>query len=381
MCPDTKRTQATVCAFPNCTNTVWQDPDGSFSSYCGTTHKDAIALLTSPASVCKNCKQRPVYIANGRRLGYCGKRCASSTKTACGTFVITRRISALPTNPKVVAQCHTAGCTRPVFLGSDGSASQWCSQLHRSQALKDDGIEACLFCRKQPKAYLTAIPSDYCSRKCGQESSRFAPAILPIDNHYSGFKEVSQQFRDQWKHKTRIPNVVKVWRIIGEKALQDDFARYKLSVERKRTLPGGNSKRRWHGTVRQCRLGDDDGQSVLCQDTACSLCSIIKSSFRVAKFGQRTNFGRFGQGIYTSATSSKANDYVDGPRSSPFKAMLLNDVVLGNVKRLYANDPKLTQPPAGFDSVIGEPGNCLNYDEAIVYKNKAIRPLFLVVYQ
>ena len=32
----------------------------------------------------------------------------------------------------------------------------------------------------------------------------------------------------------------------------------------------------------------------------------MKSSFQVAKFGQRTNFGRFGEGIYTSATSSKA---------------------------------------------------------------------------
>lgn len=39
--------------------------------------------------------------------------------------------------------------------------------------------------------------------------------------------------------------------------------------------------------------------------SSCDLTS-LKSSFQVAKFGQRTNFGRFGEGIYTSATSSKA---------------------------------------------------------------------------
>lgn len=62
--------------------------------------------------------------------------------------------------------------------------------------------------------------------------------------------------------------------------------------------------------------------------------------------------------------------------------MLLNDVVLGKGIKLTTNNESLTQvrrclspgtllhsepqqPPSGYDSVIGEPGGNLNYDECI----------------
>jgi hypothetical protein len=85
----------------------------------------------------------------------------------------------------------------------------------------------------------------------------------------------------------------------------------------------GNENRRWHGTTRTCRLGDN-GQTTFCSSTACSLCSIIKTSFDLNAFGKKTSWGRcvlrdtcqccsilivgmprFGRGIYTSSTSSK----------------------------------------------------------------------------
>ncbi|KAI0799816.1 hypothetical protein BC629DRAFT_199737 [Irpex lacteus] len=53
MCPDKTRTQDTICAFSNCTSKVWQDPDGSFSSYCGITHRDAAIALADPVMMCK----------------------------------------------------------------------------------------------------------------------------------------------------------------------------------------------------------------------------------------------------------------------------------------------------------------------------------------
>ena len=63
--------------------------------------------------------------------------------------------------------------------------------------------------------------------------------------------------------------------------------------------------------------------------------------------------------------------------------MILSDVVMGKTKKLTVSDPSLTavccgptlrlysrdltsvQPPAGYDSVVGEPGGDLNYDEAV----------------
>ena len=68
-----------------------------------------------------------------------------------------------------------------------------------------------------------------------------------------------------------------------------------------------------------------------------------QTSFHLAKAGARTNFGRFGAGIYTSATSSKANDYVDERGGSPFKAMLLSDVVMGKAVKLTVGDERLTE--------------------------------------
>lgn len=65
--------------------------------------------------------------------------------------------------------------------------------------------------------------------------------------------------------------------------------------------------------------------------------------------------------------------------------MLLNEVVMGKPIKLTMDDLSLTQaraspfvrsefvtiwlfeiqPPAGYDSVVGEPGDVLNYDESI----------------
>jgi len=61
--------------------------------------------------------------------------------------------------------------------------------------------------------------------------------------------------------------------------------------------------------------------------------------------------------------------------------MLLNDVVMGKTIKLTTSNESLTKPPAGYDSVVGEPGGDLNYDESIVYSNDAIRASFLIVYK
>ena len=73
-------------------------------------------------------------------------------------------------------------------------------------------------------------------------------------------------------------------------------------------------------------------------------------------------------------------------------------VVVGNPKTFTTDQPTLTQPPTGFNSVglisfplelfvtfwqiIGGPSSTgsLNYDELIVYTNGAVRPAYLVVY-
>lgn len=54
----------------------------------------------------------------------------------------------------------------------------------------------------------------------------------------------------------------------------------------------GNECRRWHGTNRQCKLGDK-GETNFCSSTTCSLCSIVKSSYDINFFGKKTGWGRY----------------------------------------------------------------------------------------
>lgn len=55
-------------------------------------------------------------------------------------------------------------------------------------------------------------------------------------------------------------------------------------------------------------------------------------------------------------------------------------MVVGRTHRLRRSDKALTAPPYGYHSITGEPGEDLNYEETVVYKNEAIRPAFLIVY-
>jgi len=108
------------------------------------------------------------------------------------------------------------------------------------------------------------------------------------------------------------------------------------------------------------------------------VCNILKGSYDV----KYAAIGMFGKGIYTSATSSKSDTYTRGATAgSPYKAMFLNRVAVGKGKILTAADNTLRTAPAGFDSVIANPGSGLNYDELIVYDNAAIRTSWLLLYE
>jgi len=376
MCPDTQRGPTTECQYPGCTKTVWKDPDGSYSLFCGNAHRFAMANNPrSQSQMCKNCNAKPVYIENGRAHDFCGRRCAEQFNKN-GRRPSQSRRSLTPDEDL----CTIPECQKSVYVDADGTKSEFCSNRHRAVAVRSGMADACLFCKEMPTVVVGEKLSDFCSKRCSAAALSKAPTILEIPSTNESYQSVQKQFTEQWKHPTQVPAVIKIWRIYGEQSVLDQFFRYQLEVERRTDLPGANTRRRFHGTIRACRLGDTSTDGALCRLSTCNMCSIIRSSFQLALVGKRTNFGRFGAGIYTSATSSKANDYYSGSASAN-RAMLLNDVVMGNTIKLTTSNASLTKPPAGYDSVIGEPGGDLNYDESIVYSNDAIRASFLIIYK
>ena len=61
--------------------------------------------------------------------------------------------------------------------------------------------------------------------------------------------------------------------------------------------------------------------------------------------------------------------------------MLLCDVAPGNKYILTHDSPSLTGAPQGYDSVYGQHGGSLNYDEIVLYHRHAILPKYVIVYQ
>ncbi|KAF8805478.1 ADP-ribosylation, partial [Phlegmacium glaucopus] len=195
-------------------------------------------------------------------------------------------------------------------------------------------------------------------------------------------------FKASWRHAgTTCPPVRRVYKIVVPKASLAGYDAYRAAVESRGQFvstgrSAGNENRRWHGTRRICNVGDK-GHTQFCSAPTCSLCCIMCTSFDVSLWGRTTGWGRFGQGIYTSSTSSKSDDYSYNDCKSQLKAMLLNKVVVGKGCKLLQDNTSLTSPPAGYDSVLAEKdkGWSLNYDELVVYDNDAIRPSFLVMYE
>ncbi|KAJ6510342.1 hypothetical protein C8R45DRAFT_963787 [Mycena sanguinolenta] len=136
----------------------------------------------------------------------------------------------------------------------------------------------------------------------------------------------------------------------------------------------------WHGTSRNCTLGDDPTNLDLCNDSRCSLCQIICGGFKHSK-AQAS--GMFGKGIYSTTVSSKAAGYSTTNGQSQYRAVLLNEVALG--KKYHATQPMqyATEPPPGYDSVHGETGDAspLKFEEYCVYDDNAIRPKYLVLFK
>jgi 3-mercaptopyruvate sulfurtransferase SseA len=55
-------------------------------------------------------------------------------------------------------------------------------------------------------------------------------------------------------------------------------------------------------------------------------------------------------------------------------------VVAGRVYKTTEKNPTLVRPPEQFDSVVGEVGPNLNYDEIVLYNKRAILPVYVVIY-
>ncbi|KAJ8516790.1 hypothetical protein ONZ45_g5937 [Pleurotus djamor] len=321
-------------------------------------HTHAAGGQTS--SNCDVCHTRPKYNDGTKTHPFCSKACAKKFHGGGKSSI-----------------CRAPGCQKPTFTTPNGTQSDYCSMAHKTL------VETiCILCLQAPKQ----SGSHFCSKTCSDDAESKGPMILEVPQGHVTFKSVADQFKASWRHAgTSCPPVRHVYKILSPQASLANYDAYRAAVESRGQFvaagrSAGNENRRWHGTRRECNLGDP-GQSAFCSSPTCSLCCIVKTSYDLRLFGKKTGWGRFGRGIYTSSTSSKSNDYSTNDCKSNLKSMLLNKVVVGKGCKMTHDNTSLQAPPAGFDSVLAEKGGSLNYDELVVYTNDAIRPSFLVMYE
>ncbi|TFK49472.1 hypothetical protein OE88DRAFT_1663074 [Heliocybe sulcata] len=285
-----------------------------------------------------------------------------------------------------MAQCAFPGCPKPAFPGG-----LYCSRRHRDAA--PNQVKICEY----PEC---GAPVSAGLAYCCADHQKAVPGIVRLEQTDAKYQDVLSQFQKKWLHSTNYPNVQYIFQVLQPRTAVAAYQDYRDEVESRglfvaKGFEPGNQQRRFHGTKRACSLGND-GSTDLCSFKECCLCGIIKTSFKVSLAGQNNPWhrrpGRFGRGIYTSATSSKANDYSKNLPAgrSRSKAMLLTRIVVGKGEKVTKSEPLWKGPSPGYDSIIGEPDpkrkrllpwTGLNYDKLVVYKDCAAIPAYLIIYE
>jgi hypothetical protein len=158
----------------------------------------------------------------------------------------------------------------------------------------------------------------------------------------------------------------------------------------------GNACRLFHGTSMTCDFGIDPSAAP-CASRQCAVCNICRSGFALDRAGSaagRTLALRFGRGLYFSSTSGKSHDYGEASeRRRPdgsgcersWYVMFLCHVAVGRTHTTTAGGLEQAEIDAlvylgGVDSVTGEVGPNLNFDEVVTYDEASAVPSFLIAY-
>ncbi|KAI6125098.1 ADP-ribosylation [Pisolithus croceorrhizus] len=353
-------------------------------------------------SLCDACHAKPKYFDGTKTHSFCSKTCAAQMQNRTAATNPSKKRKSTNPAPQLCDYCHKQpkhndGTTTHSFCSKtcaqNAKAAGIASAPAKSVVPKLDALVAvlttlpfrpvkngCLICGNPKKK------GHFCGQACHSKATKRAPVLLEVPQGHDTFKSVSDQFKASWRHQTPCPTVRRVYKVIGHPSSIAKYEAYRAQVEARGNFAAagrspGNENRRWHGTTRECLLGDN-GNSTLCSSQSCSLCRILHTSYSLSLFGKKTGWGRFGAGIYTSSTSSKSNDYSNNVKPSRLKAILLNKVIVGRGYKMMQDNTSLTGPPAGYDSVLAEVavGGSLNYDELVCYTENAIRPSYLVMY-
>ena len=183
------------------------------------------------------------------------------------------------------------------------------------------------------------------------------------------FQRIQTHFTQWWdSRKGTCGQLYEVF-VIDNPKLKDQFQKYRL------TLSVKTVNQYYHGTSLKCPIYQSN---TVCNDRTCGICGVSQNGMQQKFKTSNIKFQRFGDGFYLAPNSSKCHDYTQG--HDKYRAMLLFNVAEGNKYIVQNDQTTLKAAPQGFDSVYGQRGGSLNYDEIVLYKSEALLPTHFVVY-
>ena len=276
-------------------------------------------------------------------------------------------------DPAAAARCGLPGCGRDAEPGCFG----FCGAQHRARAGARN-----LLAPGHP-----GVERVYVDQASGEWTAHL------LTKRHPHRATVAQRFLSAWRKPQGETGRPRIQRIFCIRAPPSVYIRF-----RDRSAAVGNVVERFHGTGldQGCNFGVDL-QSEPCGSAACGVCNICRMGFALdragATGGQRMNL-RYGRGLYFSDTSGKSNDYnqaserrrnISGHGGVAWRAMFLCQVVAGRTHR--TTDASIEEPQIDeliadgqHDSVTGEVGPHLNFDELVVYDEAAAVPNYLIIY-
>jgi len=386
-----------TCGLPGCNRPCWVEPrTGIEHGYCGRTHaaqhyESLGKILPPPHGCCHACHldgcSKLVFFdaKKGRVHDFCCKEHAQQAINKGLWPKSSKRTVATDTSMR----CALPGCKAPRFRDpASGEVFEFCGRAHALKAKANGFLPRLL------------EPPKHTGEVFEVQGEGTITELLPSHEKY---QDITWQFQESWKHPGTKPTVVRVLQLWNPGVVWQRHCNYTKALEARMGPGKGNVVRRFHGTS----LGANCNFAVAakvppCDGRDCSLCSICSKSFSLDKAGSGTSkntfSNRYGDGMYFSATSSKANDYAaDSERQigeQNVRVMLLCRVACGNtyvatkdamsadeVKKASGLYPsKFGGPYDSLRAETTENGGALNYDEEVIFNDAAAIPSYAIVY-
>ncbi|THU94584.1 hypothetical protein K435DRAFT_668206 [Dendrothele bispora CBS 962.96] len=243
--------------------------------------------------LCETCGKKPKFVENGFKHPYCSRTCARSGPGP-------------GPKPCLLRGCRVTG--RPAF-------ADFCSDIHAKEGVRKGQVQGCTVCGTQPRSI-----GELCIT-C-ERSNAGKTRFRELDNNGATFKQVRSQFISEWDSHQK-PSVEKVYEVILPRDVQNCHASHRKRLQSAKEL------RTFHAAQCICNLGVS--QAVLCDFKSCGICTVVKSSFKTFAFGEPTNNGRFGEGIYSYRNPQLADKFATSCTSSPYRVMIACDIVVENM--------------------------------------------------